>query len=68
MKKNIPLDIEKEKLSKIDPSILLMHIKDLAKYLIQIYEEESEENTAPSNHYEKEIQKLEADVRQHIRV
>ena len=69
LKKNIPFDIDKEKLSKTDPSTVLMYIKDIAKHLIQIHEnDENEENGNPSNHYEVEIQKLEADVRQHIRV
>ena len=59
--------MDKEKLSKTDPSTVLMFIKDIAKHLIQIYEKEDEDGS-PSNHYEVQIQKLEADVRQHIRV
>lgn len=68
LKKINLLELDKEKLSKMDPTQILMSTKDIAKHLIEIYENESEENTSPSNHYEKEIQKLEADVRHHIRV
>lgn len=64
--------MDKEKITKTDPSTLLSYIREIAKYLIQVFEneenDENEENESPTNHYEELIQKLEADVRQHIRV
>jgi len=56
---------------KTDPSTILMYVRDIAKHLIEIYETEennNDESGYPPNHYEVEIQKLEAEVRQHIRV
>lgn len=66
MNKEIPLDFEKEKLMKSDPSSLLLYLKDITLHLMDFFE--NEENEEIPNHYELEIQKLEAEVRQHIRV
>ena len=67
MKKDIPFESDREKIMKMEPTTILMYLREVAKHLIEIHENEDNDESPP-NHYEVEIQKLEAEVRQHIRV
>ena len=61
--KKIPLNFDRDKLSKCDLSILLGYLQNIAEETLVEGGEES-----PTNEYEAQIQKFEADVRNHIRV
>ena len=67
MKKDVPFESDREKMMKMEPTTILMYLREVAKHLIEIHENEDSDESPP-NHYEVEIQKLEAEVRQHIRV
>lgn len=74
LKKFIPLDEDKEKLGKIDPKKIIQYLKQIAMFIWNSNQElendlnNTENEDSDSKNYEVLLQKLEADVRQHIRV
>ena len=63
--KKMPLEMEKEKLLRQDPLVLIDYLREITDELIISHEAMESE---ARNDYEVQIQKFEADVRQHIRV
>ncbi len=62
-KLKLPSNFDKEKLSKCEFSILLGYLQNIVEETLVEGEEENQ-----TNEYEIQIQKFEADVRNHIRV
>ncbi|CAD8044937.1 unnamed protein product [Paramecium primaurelia] len=70
LSKVIPIDDDKQTLNQIDTKIIMNYFKQIVIYLIKtkIELEEKTQQIESQTQYETLIQKLEADVRQHIRI
>jgi hypothetical protein len=72
LKKSIPFDEDDEKTLSTDPSLLLQYIKQIYDKNIELKADAEKELSAKKesecSDYEAMLQKLEAEVRQHIRV
>lgn len=70
LSKVIPIDEGKENLLVTEPLLLLQYIKQICTFLTKSKMELEDQlgKQVEDSEYEKEVQKLEADVRQHIRV
>ncbi|CAK85092.1 unnamed protein product (macronuclear) [Paramecium tetraurelia] len=70
LSKVIPIDDEKSTLNQVDTIIIMNYFKQIVVYLIKtkVELEEKTQQIEPQTQYETLIQKLEADVRQHIRI
>ncbi|CAD8139550.1 unnamed protein product [Paramecium octaurelia] len=70
LSKVIPIDDNKSTLSQVDTIIIMNYFKQIVIYLIKtkVELEEKTQQIESQTQYETLIQKLEADVRQHIRI
>ncbi|CAD8133519.1 unnamed protein product [Paramecium octaurelia] len=70
LSKVIPIDDDKQTLSQVDSIIIMNYFKQIVIYLIKtkVELEERTQQIESQTQYETLIQKLEADVRQHIRI
>ena len=72
LKKSIPFDESDEVTLQTDPVILFQYIKKIYDKNLEIRKdaekEISQQKESDANNYESMLQKLEAEVRQHIRV
>lgn len=72
MKKQIPFEESEERIFSSDPLILLHHIKKIFDKVLELKSEAEKEaalrNENDCGDYEGMLQKLEAEIRQHIRV
>lgn len=70
--KTIPLDAEEEELLELEPLLLLEFIRQLfmktAKMKADVQLEMEEKKEFGCAEYEPQLQKLEADIREHIKV
>ncbi|CAD8128800.1 unnamed protein product [Paramecium sonneborni] len=70
LSKVIPIDDDKQTLSQVDSIIIINYFKQIVIYLIKtkVELEEKTQQQESQSQYESLIQKLEADIRQHIRI
>ncbi|CAD8052844.1 unnamed protein product [Paramecium sonneborni] len=70
LSKVIPIDDDKQTLSQVDNIIIINYFKQIVIYLIKtkVELEEKTQLQESQSQYESLIQKLEADIRQHIRI
>ena len=72
LRKTLPIDVEEKRISMMEPMTLLGYIKQIFSLISQLKNEVerelSEKKDSECSDYEAMLQKLEAEVRQHIRV
>ena len=72
MKNIIPLEVSEEAIQEIDSGILLEYVRQMFHFVVRLKEEaqteleEKKENQCGD--YEPQLQKLEAEIREHIKV